>query len=67
MPTLVATPWPSGPVVVSTPDVHRYSGWPGQWLSSWRNVLISSRLTAGLPVTSYLGLTACTPVRCSSE
>ena len=29
MPTEVATPWPSGPVVVSTPLVHRYSGWPG--------------------------------------
>ena len=42
MPTLVATPWPSGPVVVSTPDVQRYSGWPGQRLSSWRKVLMSS-------------------------
>ena len=29
MPTLVAIPWPSGPVVVSTPEVQRYSGWPG--------------------------------------
>ena len=23
------SPWPSGPVVVSTPEVQRYSGWPG--------------------------------------
>ncbi len=29
IPTEVATPWPSGPVVVSTPEVQRYSGWPG--------------------------------------
>ena len=29
MPTLLPTPWPSGPVVVSTPEVQRYSGWPG--------------------------------------
>ena len=42
MPTLVATPWPSGPVVVSTPGGQRYSGWPGHWLSSWRKFLMSS-------------------------
>jgi hypothetical protein len=29
MPTLLATPWPGGPVVVSTPLVQRYSGRPG--------------------------------------
>ncbi len=29
MPTALATPWPSGPVVVSTPVVWPYSGWPG--------------------------------------
>ena len=34
MPTLVATPWPNGPVVVSTPVVQRYSGCPGHLLSS---------------------------------
>ena len=28
MPTLVATPWPSGPVVASTPDTKWYSGCP---------------------------------------
>ena len=28
-PTEVATPWPSGPVVVSTPAVTKFSGWPG--------------------------------------
>ena len=30
MPTLVATPCPSGPVVISTPPVSPNSGWPGQ-------------------------------------
>src|SRR5271166_3477450 len=65
MPTLVAIPWPSGPVVVSTPDVQRYSGWPRQRLPSWRNVLMSSRETEGLPTISYSGSTALTPVRCS--
>ena len=29
MPTALAMPWPSGPVVVSTPAVWPYSGWPG--------------------------------------
>ncbi len=29
MPTAEASPWPSGPVVISTPRVWRYSGWPG--------------------------------------
>ncbi len=29
-PTEVAMPWPSGPVVVSTPGAHQYSGWPGR-------------------------------------
>ena len=43
MPTLVATPWPRGPVVVSTPDVQRYSGWPGHRLSSCRKFFRSSR------------------------
>ena len=33
-PTLLAHPWPSGPVVHSTPEVMWYSGWPGQTLSS---------------------------------
>ena len=52
MPTLVATPWPSGPVVASTPDVQRYSGCPGHLESSWRKCLMSSRLTAGVPSIS---------------
>ena len=34
IPTLVATPCPNGPVVVSTPDVRRYSGCPGHLLSN---------------------------------
>ena len=29
MPTAFAKPWPSGPVVASTPGVRPYSGWPG--------------------------------------
>ena len=29
MPTDIARPWPSGPVVASTPSVWPYSGWPG--------------------------------------
>ena len=29
MPTALPTPWPSGPVVVSTPGVWLTSGWPG--------------------------------------
>ena len=48
MPTLLATPWPSGPVVVSTPLVQRYSGCPGVLLSSWRNRLMSSSDTIGV-------------------
>src|SRR5262249_41390453 len=52
IPTEVATPCPSGPVVVSTPEVHRYSGWPGHLESSWRNRSRSSSSTVGLPSVS---------------
>ena len=52
MPTLVAIPWPRGPVVVSTPDVQRYSGCPGHFESSWRKCLMSSSVTAWVPSTS---------------
>jgi hypothetical protein len=65
IPTLVATPWPNGPVVVSTPEVQRYSGWPGHLLSSWRKRLMSSSDTDSSPSTSYLGFTALTPVKWS--
>src|SRR5215510_16010081 len=41
MPTLVATPWPRGPVAISMPEVQRYSGCPGHLLSSWRKHLMS--------------------------
>ena len=41
MPTALAMPWPSGPVVVSTPGVWPYSGWPGVSEPSWRKLLIS--------------------------
>ena len=52
IPTEVATPCPRGPVVVSTPEVQRYSGWPGALESSWRKCSMSPRLTAGSPTTS---------------
>ena len=67
MPTLVAYPVPSGPVVHSTPAVHRYSGCPGHLESNCRNRFRSSRLTDGSPRVSYFGFTECTPVRCNSE
>ena len=50
MPTAVARPWPSGPVVVSTPGVWPYSGWPAVIEPSWRKRLICSmrhRFVAG--------------------
>ena len=62
MPTEFATPWPSGPVVVSTPVVKWYSGWPGVRLSICRKRLISSRLTAGALPPSL----SATLARCSS-
>src|SRR4051812_32092159 len=67
MPTLLEAPWPSGPVVVSTPEVQRYSGCPGHRLCHWRNFLIDSSGTDGSPSGSYSLLTALTPVRCRSE
>ena len=39
MPTAAPRPWPSGPVVVSTPGVMKHSGWPGVFDSSWRKRL----------------------------
>ena len=38
MPTALARPWPSGPVVVSTPGVTPTSGCPGVRLCSWRKL-----------------------------
>ena len=46
IPTALAKPWPSGPVVASTPGVRPYSGWPGVMLPHWRNDSRSSRVTA---------------------
>ncbi len=43
----MATPWPSGPVVASTPEVWPYSGWPGHLLPSWRKRWMSASGTAG--------------------
>ena len=40
MPTALARPCPSGPVVVSTPGVWPYSGWPAVFEPSWRKRLI---------------------------
>ena len=34
----LARPWPSGPVVVSTPGVTPTSGWPGVFECSWRKL-----------------------------
>jgi hypothetical protein len=42
MPTALLMPWPSGPVVVSTPGVTPNSGWPAVLLCSWRNFFSSS-------------------------
>ena len=67
MPTLVATPWPRGPDVVSTPEVHRYSGCPGHRLSSCRKFFRSASGTASSPSVSYFRFTAFTPVKCSRE
>ena len=46
MPTPLTRPWPSGPVVASTPGVRPYSGWPGVIEPHWRKLLRSSRETA---------------------
>ena len=67
MPTLLAMPWPSGPVVVSTPEVRWYSGWPGHLLPSWRKCFRSSSATAGVPSRSYSASTETTPVRCKQR
>jgi hypothetical protein len=52
MPTELATPWPRGPVVASTPEVQRYSGWPGQRDPSSRKDFKSSRVTDTRPTVS---------------
>src|SRR5471030_3215436 len=54
MPTALARPWPSGPVVVSTPGVTPTSGWPGVIECSCRKRRSSS-------------IGKAYPVRCSSE
>ena len=48
MPTLLARPWPSGPVVVSMPAAWPYSGWPAVREPSWRKCLISSIVDVGI-------------------
>ncbi len=67
MPTLFAAPCPSGPVVVSTPEVQPYSGWPGRPAVELAEVLdVVERDREGASV-SYFGFTVFTPARCSSE
>src|SRR5581483_6984845 len=44
MPTALAKPWPSGPVVTSTPGVWWTSGCPGVRDPNWRNCSMSSRM-----------------------
>src|SRR5206468_12248676 len=66
-PTLLPTPWPNGPVVISTPEVWRYSGCPGVLLSSWRKLLRSSSVTAGRSRPLYSESTVFTPVRYNIE
>ena len=43
MPTALARPWPSGPVVVSTPGVTPTSGWPGRLRMQLAEVLAARR------------------------
>ena len=66
MPTLVAQPWPSGPVVVSTPAVRpifRMTGAVAAELAETLDVVERHRACAGVP---GLGVdTALTPARCS--
>ncbi len=45
MPTALPSPWPSGPVEVSTPGVWPYSGWAGVRLPSVRRDLRSSSVS----------------------
>ena len=42
MPTAFASPWPKGPVVVSTPGVTSHSGWPGVFEPSFLKFFNSS-------------------------
>ena len=49
-------PWPSGPEVVSTPLVQRYSGCPGHFEPSWRKRLRSSSRDCGLAQDLVLGV-----------
>ncbi len=55
MPTAIATPWPRGPVVHSTPSRRKFSGCPAHGLPSWRKLRMSSIVGCAYPD------------RCSSE
>src|SRR5205823_407383 len=67
MPTLLPMPCPKGPVVVSIPEVTRYSGCPGVRLSSWRKLLRSSMVIDGRSSALYSELTDFTSVRYNIE
>ena len=49
IPTAEARPWPSGPVVISTPRVCRYSGCPGVLEPQVRNDSISESSSPNPP------------------
>ena len=49
IPTALAMPWPSGPVVISTPSVWPYSGCPGVFESQVRSDLMSSSSSPNPP------------------
>ena len=63
-PTPIAMPWPSGPVVTSTPGVTPRSGCPAQRLPHWRNAMSSSILSPPMPErwkSAYTSDEACPP------
>jgi hypothetical protein len=61
IPTLVATPCPSGPVVVSTPDVQRYSGWAGTFAVELPEALDVLQRHRGLSEDFILGVDGADP------
>ena len=53
IPTALAKPWPSGPVVTSTPAVWPRSGCPGVRLPHWRKAFRSSSVRS-VPVRNSI-------------
>ena len=54
MPTAEARPWPSGPVVISTPVVWRNSGWPGVFDPQVRSASMSASSSPNPPRYSWM-------------